>query len=152
MIKYLFLIQSHRDSDQEVLQEVDKCLWPHLLLAEFSNAVGLFSWVWPGPLTSTCGKSYCFSLTRHFGQFYASNFVGIAWGKTFFCYILCPSIQSKVHKGMVGWVLCWRSWPKVHWTPLGWTRMEFVSHAPLSNIGVWPYKCSSGWMGKNSHW
>ncbi len=67
---------------------------------------------------------------------------------------LFPSAHRKVHKDMVGWVWCGRTWlahtepwPQPHRTPLGWTEMEIVSQA--FNITAWSHKFSNGWMGKN---
>ena len=40
---------------------------------------------------------------------------------------------------------------KLHRTPLGWIRVETESQFFPSNISVWPHKCTSGRMVKNSH-
>ena len=61
---------------------------------------------------------------------------------------LCTSAQSKVHKDMDErvwcgwtWLACTESWP----------RAETESQAFPSNISVWPHKCTSGRIVKNSH-
>ncbi len=115
------------------------------------NGMGLF---FQGALTSTEGKSQCFSITRHFRQCYASNIVGTVWGRP--CSIpawLCPSAQSKVSEDMVGWVWCGRTWLactepglQPQQTPLGWTRTEIVSQDFSSKISAWFHKCSTGLM------
>jgi len=81
-----------------------------------------------------------------------SNFVETVWGKPFSIPAwLYPSAHCKVH----GWVILLRKnliGPHRALTsipPLGWTGMNIVSPGFLSN--TWPHKCSTGWMGKNSH-
>ena len=41
-------------------------------------------------------------LGPHFGQPYASNFVGKVWGRPFSVQHDWPSAQNKVHKGTAG--------------------------------------------------
>lgn len=96
-----------------------------------SNIMGLLCRGWTESLSSSEGNFYCFSLPRHFGQFYVSNFVG-----TFWCWSLSlpawlgSSAQSNVHTGKVGYSkydvedLEWpvQSQPQHQWTPLGWSR------------------------------
>ncbi len=71
---------------------------------------------------------------------------------------LRTSAQSKVHKDMDvrvwcgrTWLACTESWPQPDRTPLGWIRAKAASQAFSSNISVWPHKCASGRMVKNSH-
>jgi len=49
------------------------------------------------------------------------------------------------------WLACTESWTQPDRTPLGWIRVETASQAFSSNISVWPHKCASGRMVKNSH-
>ena len=65
---------------------------------------------------------------------------------------------TQVHKDMDEriccgwtWLACTESWPQPNRTPLGWITAETESQAFLSNISMWPHKCASGRMVKNSH-
>lgn len=63
--------------------------------------------------------------------------------------------QSKSQESILGLVWYWKTWepwPQLHQTPLGWDRTQIVSQALMSRISyVWPHKCSSGSVDRNSH-
>ncbi len=119
----------------------------------------LFFRGWTRSFTSSEGKSYCFSISRHFGQ----------------CYCMLPTLREQfgedpflfqhycapVHqaRSIKTWLdefgveeLNWPTQSPDLLNPIKhlWDELE-QSQAFSSNISDWPHKCSTGWMGKISH-
>ena len=134
----------------------------YLCSCEISSLLNIPQSTVSGIITSPSSSemnSECFSIPRDFGQFHAPNFVEKVWGLPLPVPTwLRTSAQSKVHKDINEKVWCGRtwlanteSWPQPDRPPLGWIRAEAASQAFSSNISVWPHKCASRRMVKNSH-
>ncbi len=90
---------------------------------------------WLGPLSSSDGKSECYSISRYFRQQCSPSFVFL--GRTFSVSTWqSPRHKSQLHKEMVflvwcgrTWLACTESWPQPHPTTLGWTGTPTESQA-----------------------